>query len=73
MRAGESEVEGSDLDWTIIRPPRLTSKPATGTYRTAIDRNLRSGLSVTRADLAAYMLSLISDPATIGKHVAIAQ
>ncbi len=73
MRAGESEVEASDLDWTIIRPPRLTSKPATGTYRTAIDRNLRSGLTVTRADLAAYMLSIISDPATIGNHVAIAQ
>lgn len=73
MRAGESEVEASDLDWTIIRPPSLTSKPATGAYRTAIDRNLRSGLSVTRADLAAYMLSIINDPATISKHVAIAR
>jgi putative NADH-flavin reductase len=73
MRAGESEIEASDLDWTIMRPPRLTSKPATGTYRTAIDRNLPNGLSVTRADLAACMLSLIDDPATIRKHVAIAQ
>ncbi len=73
MRAGESEVEASDLDWTIMRPPRLTSKPATGTYRTAIDRNLPNGVSVTRADLAACMLSLIDDPATIRKHVAIAR
>lgn len=73
MRAGESEVEASDLAWTIVRPPRLTSKPATGTYRTAIGRNLRNGFTVTRADLAACMLTLIDDPATIRKHVAIAQ
>jgi putative NADH-flavin reductase len=73
MRAGESEIEASDLDWTIMRPPRLTSKPATGTYRTAIGRNLPNGLTVTRADLAACMLSVIGDPATIRKHVGIAQ
>ena len=73
MRAGESELEASDLDWTIMRPPRLTSKPATGTYRTAIGRNLPNGLTVTRADLAACMLSVIGDPATIRRHVAIAQ
>jgi putative NADH-flavin reductase len=73
MRAGESEIEASDLDWTIMRPPRLTSKPATGAYRTAIDRNLPNGLTVTRADLAACMLSLTDDPATIRRHVAIAQ
>jgi putative NADH-flavin reductase len=73
MRAGESEIEASDLDWTIMRPPRLTNKPATGTYRTAIGRNLPNGLTVTRADLAACMLSVIGDPATIRTHVAIAQ
>jgi putative NADH-flavin reductase len=73
MRAGESEIQASDLDWTIMRPPRLTSKPATGTYRTAIGRNLPNGLTVTRADLAACMLSVISDPATIRRHIAIAQ
>jgi putative NADH-flavin reductase len=72
MRVGESEIEASDLDWTIMRPPRLTNKPATGTYRTAIGRNLPNGLTVTRADLAACMLAVIADPATIRKHVAVA-
>jgi len=24
----------SGLDWTAVRPPRLTGKPLTGTYRT---------------------------------------
>ena len=73
MRAGEAVVEASALDWTIVRPPRLTSKPASGTYRTAVDRSLPHDFSVARADLAACMLLLIDDPAAIGKHIGIAQ
>jgi putative NADH-flavin reductase len=72
MRRAEDEVRHSHLDWTIMRPPRLTGKPATGTYRTALDRNLPRGYTVSRADLAACMLTLLADPATIGRHVSIA-
>ena len=72
MRRGEDEIRHSNLDWTIFRPPSLTGKPATGTYRTAIDRNLPHGFSVSRADLAACMLTLLGDPATVHRHVSIA-
>jgi putative NADH-flavin reductase len=72
MRAAEAEVEASDLDWTITRPPGLTSKPATGHYRTRIDGGLPRSLTVSRADLAACMLAAIDDPATLRKHVAVA-
>ena len=72
MRRGEQEIRDSDLDWTIFRPPSLTDKAATGTYRTAIDRNLPHGFTVSRADLAACMLASLSDPATVHRHVAIA-
>jgi putative NADH-flavin reductase len=72
MRAGEEEIRQSDLDWTIVRPPALTDKPATGTYRLAIDRNLPHGFSISRADLAACILALLDDPATVHRHVAIA-
>jgi putative NADH-flavin reductase len=72
MRAGENEIRGSDLDWTIVRPPSLNDKQATGSYRTAIDQNLPHGFSVSRADLAAYMLALVDDPASVHRHVAIA-
>src|SRR6266542_1374007 len=64
MRHGEQEIRDSDLDWTIFRPPSLTGKAATGAYRTAIDRNLPHGFTVSRADLAACMLASLSDPAT---------
>jgi putative NADH-flavin reductase len=72
MRRAEDEIRDSNLDWTIFRPPSLTSKPAKGTYRTAIDRNLPRGFSVSRADLAACMLTLLDDPATVHRHVSIA-
>jgi putative NADH-flavin reductase len=72
MRRGEAEIRASNLDWTIFRPPALTGKATTGTYRTAIDRNLPHGFSVSRAALAACMLTLLGDPATVHRHVAIA-
>ena len=72
MRRGEDQIRESNLDWTIVRPPALTSKPATRTYRTAIDRNLPHGFTVSRADLAACMLTLLGDQATVQRHVAIA-
>lgn len=72
MRLGEDEIRDSDLNWTIFRPPALTGKPAKGTYRTAIDRSLPHGFRVSRADLAACMLALLDDPATVHRHVSIA-
>jgi putative NADH-flavin reductase len=72
MRRGEEVVRASRLDWTIVRPPRLTDKPATGRYRTALDRNLPRGLTVSRADVAAYLLKVIDDQAAVHHIVGIA-
>lgn len=72
MRAAESQIRASDLDWTIYRPPALSAKPARGAYRTAIDGNLPHGFSVTRGDLAACMLARVDDPATVRRHVGVA-
>ena len=72
MRIAETAIRDSSLDWTIMRPPGLTSKAATGTYRTAIDSNLPHGFTVSRADLAACMLTLLDDPAAARRHVGIA-
>src|SRR5690348_10824845 len=72
MRRGEEVVRASGLDWTIMRPPRLTDKPATGRYRTALDRNLPRGLTVSRADVAACMLALIEDTDAVHHIVGIA-
>jgi len=72
MRRGEDQIRASGLDWTIFRPPSLNDKAAKGTYRTAIDRNLPHGFAISRADFAAYMLTLLDDPASVHRHVSIA-
>jgi putative NADH-flavin reductase len=72
MRAAEDEIHASHLDWTIFRPPSLTDKAAKGSYRTALDRGLPHSFNISRADLAACMLTLLDDPATVHRHVCIA-
>jgi putative NADH-flavin reductase len=68
----EDLVRDSELDWTVIRPPRLTDKPLTGSYRTAYGQNLRRGFLVSRADVAHLMLRVLAQPETIKQVVGIA-
>jgi len=68
----EDAVTGSGLDWTIVRPPRLTDKPLTAGYRTAYGRNLTRGLTISRADVAHLMLGLITEPDSIRQTVGVA-
>lgn len=68
----EDVLRDSGLDWTIIRPPRLTDRPLTGAYRTAYGQNLRRGLSISRADVAHLMLRVLDQPETVGRAVRIA-
>jgi putative NADH-flavin reductase len=72
MRRAEDEIHESGLVWTIMRPPRLTDKPATGRYRRAIDRNLGRAFTVSRADLAACTLAIVNDATTEQRHVFVA-
>lgn len=62
MRRTEDVVRSSGLDWTIVRPPRLTDGPHTGSYRTAVNRNVGGGLRISRADLADCILRCVTLP-----------
>jgi len=68
----EDVVQESGLDWTIVRPPRLTDRPLTGRYRTALGRNLPGGFIVSRADVAHLMLRVLEEPAAVGHTVGVA-
>jgi putative NADH-flavin reductase len=68
----EDLLREADLDWTVVRPPRLTNRPLTGRYRTALDRNVRRGLTIPRADVAHRMLRALTEPDTIGHTIGIA-
>ena len=68
----EDVIRGSGLDWTISRPPKLTDRPLTGHYRTALGQNIRGGFSISRADVAHQMLHCLDQPETIRQTVGLA-
>lgn len=72
LRTMEEEIKKSRLDWTIIRPPRLTNKPITGHYRFAINSFLKNCLEISRADLAHFMLNNVTNEATYRSIIEIA-
>ena len=67
----EDAVVGSALDWTVVKPPRLTDGDPTG--RVAAGPDIPVGLlsSISRADLATFMLDAASDPAFVRQRVIV--
>jgi putative NADH-flavin reductase len=59
--AQEQRISQSTLDWTIVRPARLTNGPRRGRYRmqSSLEFSLRS--SISRADVADCMLKQLTD------------
>jgi putative NADH-flavin reductase len=72
MARMEDVVRASGLEWTIVRPPQLTDGPRTDAYRTAVDVNVRGGMRVSRADLAALVVHCLADPGTVHKAISVA-
>ncbi|WP_367133804.1 NAD(P)-binding oxidoreductase [Saccharothrix sp. HUAS TT1] len=59
--AAEDDLRARDLDWTILRPGRLTDDEPTGLVELA-EAPLRG--SVPRADVAAVVVALLDRPGT---------
>lgn len=68
----EAAVTGSGLDWTVVRPTGLTDKAPQGSWL-ALDGTSRETLlgTIAREDLAAFMLSVLLDDATIGEAISV--
>jgi len=60
--AAEDDLRARDLDWTIVRPGRLTDAPAAGTVRLAAPP-VPAG-AVPRAAGAAVIAALLDEPGT---------
>ena len=65
-RDADAALRDSDLDWTIIRPGRLTDDPATDAVRLAAE--VEPG-EVTRADVAAVIAAVLDEPGTVGQQL----
>ena len=59
----DEELQRSGLDWTVVRPGRLTDDVGTGQVHTA--ERLQRG-DISRDDVAATLLAVLDEPATIG-------
>lgn len=59
-------IRASDLEWVIVRGPRLTEGEKRGGYRVgSVGKN--SGTRISRADLAEFMLDQTTDGAHLGR------
>ncbi len=62
--ASEKALRESDLEWTILRPGRLTDQPGTGMVHLA--PSVPRG-SVSRDDVAAVLVALLDESRAIGR------
>lgn len=62
-RDADIALRASDLDWTILRPGRLTDEPGTGHVALGPDV---ARASVPRADVAAVLAAILDEPASVG-------
>jgi putative NADH-flavin reductase len=67
----EEELRKSSLDWTIVYPVLLTHGEMTGRYRAAERLELSGMPSISRADVAHFMLGELASPAYVRRSVAI--
>lgn len=65
--AMENIIGKSGLDWTLVRPPELTDKSYTGKYRVREGHLPTFGLSISRADVADFMLRILGDRSAVMK------
>src|SRR5689334_10976134 len=69
-RAAEEALRATELDWTILRPGRLTDDPGVG--RVLLAHSVPYG-SVTRDDVAAVLAALLDNPGTIGQTLELVE
>ena len=67
----ETIVRNSNLDWTIIRPARLTNGRRSLHVQSGESLSWSLLSTVSRADVAAFMLKSLRDDSTIRKALSL--
>jgi putative NADH-flavin reductase len=68
----EQLIQGSGLDWTLVRPPRLSEGRVRGLFRAGEDIFIRALAHISRADLAHFMVQQLEDAHFLRRATAIA-
>ena len=67
----EAEIEGSNLDWTLVRPPMLTDREKTGVARVLSTEGGEKAHKIGRADLAAFMIQQLESSRYVRQAVTV--
>ena len=59
------DVMATDIDYTLVRPPRLTDGPPAGEWTAEETMKLGPSASLTRADLANFMVTVVEEESFI--------
>jgi putative NADH-flavin reductase len=70
-RDGDEEMAQPDLAWTILRPPRLLDGPASGNPRVLAGHLPKRAFTISRADVAAFMLKETIAPQYVRQFVGL--
>jgi len=69
----EPLIRASNVDWTIIRAPRISTEPPRGPYRVAERLLIDESSSVSRSLVAQFVLAEIVNPRHVGQAVSIVE
>ena len=67
----EQYVRQSGLDWTIVRPAAFTDGPVTGNYKHGNPIDSKLTLTVSRADVAHFLLRLSGERSHLSQAVSL--
>ncbi len=63
----EQIIRQSGLDWTIVRPGLLTNGPETGRYRALLDPAQWRADSISRSDVADFLVKETTERKFVGQ------
>jgi putative NADH-flavin reductase len=63
----EEILQNSGLDWTVVRAPYLTGSKLTGQYRFALNKPIENDSTLSRPDLAHFLLRVCEEPGEWGR------
>jgi len=65
--ASEDQIRRTDLDWTLVYPVMLTNGPRTESYRVGEKMALNGFATISRADVADFILKQLADTSFVRK------
>jgi putative NADH-flavin reductase len=72
LKRMEATLRASGLDWTSVRPPRLSNGPRTGRFHVVPNRHQATAI-VSRVDVADCILHCLNDSTTFGSWAELAR